>query len=690
MKSRIYPWCQAAALVLAGLWVFWPALRGDWIWDDLAEVAANPVLRDPRGLMKIWFAPTGADYFPLKSTVQWLEWHLWGDLPLGYHLVNLGLHLTSALLFWRLLKRLIPGALGPWLGGLIFAIHPLTVESVAWIAELKNALSLPPLLLAMLSWVDWTEAPAGPGPSGRPTGAYARTLFWFLLALGCKTSVVMFPVVLLLFLYWKRGRIGREGWWATTPFFALGVAFGLVTLWFQERHAIVGADLAIGGFVSRAAAAGIALIFYAGKLLWPVGLIPNYPRWPVVPPSLVQFLPWAAVLALAAWLSARPCRAVGFGLGCFAVNLLPVLGFLPMAYLRISWVADHFAYLPALGLIGVAAAGAGAWLERTHGGWRGAALALAMAACAGLGLTSRHQAAIYRDDAHFWGYTVQRNPAAWLAQTNLGLILVRSGRASAALEHDQESIRLQPRYPEAHNNLGTALACLGRLPEAIAAYQDALRLQPDFLEARRNLGSALAQSGHLPEAIVAYGEAVRRSPNDALTHCYLGMALAEAGQSAAALGEYAAAVRLDPDLAEAHYRLGNALANAGRLPEAMGEYTAALRRQPEYAEARANLGLALAVQHRIPEAVVELERALQSKPAYAEGHAYLGYALAQAGRYPEAIAHYQAALRLGSGSADLHYNLAEALRACGRTREARAEFDRAAEISAGAGAMSRP
>jgi len=602
-RARIQAAAQAALLVLAGLWIYFPALRGDWVWDDLAEVAHNPVLADPAGLRAIWIAPQGADYFPLKTTLQWLEWRAWGPDRLGDHLVTLALHLGGALLFWRLLARW--GVRWAWLGGLILAIHPLAVESVAWIAETKNTLSLALALLAVHAYLNFEDKRAA-GRSRAAGSAYLLAVVLFLAALLSKTTVVMLPALLLLQAWWRRGRITRADLRASAPFFALSLGLGLVTIWFQGHRAMAGAEAGAGGLGSRIAGSGLAVAFYLGKFLWPAGLMPNYPRWNVASPAPAQFLPWVGLGVLAAFCWSRRTewgKPVLFGLGAFVLSLVPVLGFVPMAYLRISWVADHLAYFPLLGLAGLAAAGAGTLAARPR--LFVPVAVLAAAAMLALALVSRNYAGIFRDDETFWSYAVARNPASWLG----------------------------------HNDLGLRRAQAGRLPEAIAQYEEAIRLNPGFAEAHANLGGALAASGQLPPAVSQYGEALRLQPNY---------------------------VQARIGLAAAHYLLGNTLGNSGRLPEAILQYREAIRLQPDYAEAHANLGLALAGRHQLVDGIAELREALRLRPNYAEAHAYLGFALAQAGQYSEAIGEDEAALRLDPGNADVRYNLENARHALGR------------------------
>jgi tetratricopeptide (TPR) repeat protein len=559
-RSRAALLLPALLILAAGLWVYWPALHGGWVWDDVEEVTQNAVLRDPAGLARIWTAPAGADYFPLKTTVQWVEWRCWGDAPLGYHAVSIALHLLSALLFWRVLRQL-DLRLG-WVGGLLFAVHPVAVESVAWAAELKNTLSLALLLPAMILYLDFDQKgsgreclnPAAGTQHSRPDPFYWTSLLFFVLALLSKTSVVMFPAVILLHAWWKRDRVDRRDLRASAPFFAASLGLGLVTLWFQHHRAIIAGHEFAGSPATRLLAAGRALAFYLEKSLVPVGLLPIYPRWEIDPGAPLQYAPWLAGAALF-WLLWRRRAAWGraalFGLGFFVLNLLPVLGLVGMAYLRISRVADHFAYLPLLGLIGLGVAA----LDRLPGAARWSAVAVAGLLLAWQG---RAYAENFRDETTLWTYTLERNPRAWAA----------------------------------HNNLGFALFQAGRIPEAIAHYREALRLQPDFAEARYNLGTALLRTNQVAPAIAEYEAALRLQPASAAMHNNLATALAESGRMPEAIAHFEQAVRLEPDYADAHHNLGNAYLLSRRLPEAIREYEAALRLRPDDASARSALEMA--------------------------------------------------------------------------------------------------
>ena len=599
----------AAAIAAAVLFVYWPSLRGGWIWDDLSEITLNSTLRSPGGLRRIWFAPPGPDYLPLKSTLQWLEWRLFGDNPFGYHWVSLGLHFTSALLVWRLLARL--GLCLAWLGALLFAVHPLAVQSVAWVSEQKNTLSLPLLLLAMGAYAD-TDASRG-------RGAYARSFFWFLAAMLAKTSVVMFPVVILLHAAWKRGRLGRANLLASVPFFAVSAALGATTVWFQFHEAIGSERLEIGGMSSRIACAGLAAAFYCGKCLVPCGLMPIYPKWPVNPPSLLQFLPWAGAAAAFAWAWARRTtwgRHVLFGMGFFVVNLLPVVGFIPMSFSRMSWVSDHLAYVALLGPVALVAAGAGAARQALANRWQIWACVGAGALLAALMLEGRAYAAVFQSGASLWSYAAAKNPGSAAAHYNLANARVLDGRLPEAVPEYEAAIRLRPSFGQAKSNFGDVLQRLGRAQEAIAQYEAALRDEPGLVPTRNKLGDLLLSQGRTEEAIGQYERAIDTQPGFAPAQANLAYALARAGRLEDAARRYEEAIRLDPANAESWDELGTVLASMGRTSEALQRYEKALRLRPDDPDAHYNLGIILARTGRISEAVPHFEAAVRLRPDF--------------------------------------------------------------------------
>ncbi|MSU23870.1 MAG: tetratricopeptide repeat protein [Opitutus sp.] len=566
---------QAAVILAAGWFAFSPALHGSWLWDDRLDLPDNALLRDTAGLAKIWTEPALLyDFYPLKHTVQWVQWQLWHEHTFGYHLTNVALHLLGALLFWRVLRQL--GLRLAWLGALLFAVHPVVVESVAWIAELKNTLALPPLLLALSAFITFAE-------HGRRSDQL-RAVLWFLVTMLCKTSAAMLPVVLLLYLWWQRGRVGWSGVRAVLPFFAISLVLGLVTIWFQQHRAIGDDEFSIGGPLARLALAGSASVFYFWKCVWPAGLVPIYPQWPIDPPSPLLFLPWPVLGAVLAGLWAKRAtwgRHVLLGLGWFFLMLAPFSGLVTISYLHFAWVMDHMVYVPLLGLIALAVAGLDALQARLAAPARTLLVAGTVALGLWLSLLSHRYAEVFRDEKSLWTYTVERNPQSWIAQHSLGIALATAGRLPEAIEHYEHALRARPNYPEARNSLGVALRDTGRLAEARSQLEEALREQPDYAEAHSNLGTVLRRTGHPDEAILHYQEAIR----------------------------------LKPDFADAHYNLGNALQSLGRHPEAVASYEQSLRFQPNLSGTHRNITISLFALGRVPEAKAHYARARELDPS---------------------------------------------------------------------------
>ncbi|MEJ0000883.1 MAG: glycosyltransferase family 39 protein [Verrucomicrobiota bacterium] len=354
-----------------------------------------------------------------------MQWHFWHLDTLGYHLTNVVLHVVSALLVWRLLAQF--HLRYAWLGGLLFAVHPVVVESVAWISELKNTLSLPPFLLAMSCWIDFEER-------GRRRD-YLLALALFTVAMLCKISMALFPLVMLLYAWWRRGRVGGRDLARAAPFFAVSLALGMLTVlagaWHREAQLLSPAGPDIGGPLLRVALAGQALAFYFAKAVWPAGLVPIYPQWPVHAGSPLAYLPWLVLAAVLAWLWTRRAgwgRHALLGLGFFVINLLPFLGFQPVSFMGFTWVMDHFLYLPLIGLIGLAVAALGQIEDGLAPAGRRVLAVLVALIFAVLALESSAYAAVFAGPDVLWSYTLARNPHSWLAHNNLGNACFATGR----------------------------------------------------------------------------------------------------------------------------------------------------------------------------------------------------------------------------------------------------------------------
>jgi protein O-mannosyl-transferase len=646
--ARLRGFGACAGIFLATVAAYWPAFGAGFIWDDDGHVT-RPALRSLHGLWRIWFE-VGAtqQYYPLLHSFFWLQQWIWRDAAPGYHVVNVLLHATAACLLVRVLRRLaVPGA---WAAGLIYALHPVGVESVAWISEQKNTLSTVLYLMSALAYLGFRDRADDPGTArGRPAAAarmYALATAFFVMALLTKTVTATLPAALLVVAWWRNGRLSwRRDVLPLAPWFAIGASAGLLTAWFERTY--IGAHGAHFGLsmIERCLLAGRVVGFYMGKLLWPANLIFIYPRWHVDARASWQYLYPAFVLALlaAAFLARKRSRGPLAALLLFIGSLFPALGFVDVYPFVFSYVADHFQYLADLGAIAALTAAAtgllGRWTDRP----RMAAPVLLALLAAILGALTWRQARIYRDVEVFYRTVIERNPDSWLAEDNLGVVLAGQGRVPEAISHYEAALRLNSDYPQTYNNYANAMARQHRWPEAFAAYERALRLWPGFAAAEDNWGNALSDSGRYAEAAARFEDVLRHRADDAV----------------------------------AEYGLANALANSGRLDDAIGHYRSAVRLRPDYAEACANLGLALATVGRLPEARETLAMALRLRPTYAEAHAYLGLVLSREGKLDEAAGEYRAALRLNPNDRDVHYQLGLVLRALGQTADAAAEFEKA-------------
>src|SRR5580658_8389390 len=604
-----------AMIFCATLAAYFPALRGGLLWDDSSHLT-KPGLQSFHGLWRIWFE-LGAtqQYYPLLHSAFWLEHRMWGDAVAGYHLTNVALHALSACLVVMIMKRLsLPGA---WLAGFVFALHPVNVESVAWISEQKSTLSGVFYLASLLTYLHFDE--------DRRKSKYLLATGLFVLALLSKTVTATLPAVLLVIFWWRRGRLEwKRDVLPLLPWFALGISAGLFTSW-VERTLIGarGADFLLTP-AQRVLIAGRAICFYAGKLLWPTNLTFFYPHWKIDPGVWWQWMFPAGVLAFGIGLvfAARRYRGPLASFLIFCGTLFPVLGFLNIYPFRFSYVADHFQYLASLGIIVPVTSMLLPAIERISSR-RAVTIACCFVLILFLGVLTWRQCRMYRDSETLYRESLARNPGSWLAHYNLGVLFAEMpGRLPDAIAEYQAALRIKPDYAEAHVNLGNSLTRVpGRLPDAIVEYQAALQIKPDYAEAHNDLGIALSFTpGRHQDAIAEYQAALQAEPDYADAHLNLGNSLSQIpDREPEAIAEYQAALRINPDYAEAHYNLGNLLARTpGRLQDAIAEYQAALRIRPEYAKAHYNLGIVLAgIPGRQPEAIEEYEAALRINPDYA-------------------------------------------------------------------------
>lgn len=526
------PFLAGALLFLITFIVYIPAMRAGFVWDDDVFLWDNPLIKAPNGLRLFWFTTLAPDYFPLTSSMLWVEWRIFGaEHPSGYHAINVLLHALSSLLLWRLLVRLeIPGA---WLAAAVFAVHPVNVESVAWITQRKNTLSMALAMLSVLLFFDSRETGKQMSDAIAPFRAprYWLSLLCFLLALLAKTSVVPLPAVLLLLTWWRSGSVTRRALVRILPFFALAGGLAVVTLYFQNLDT---AEVSIrdDGFLSRIAVSGRAIWFYFSKALLPLNLSFVYPLWEVPVTNPAAFIPAVLAGALLAGLwayRADPRASAAFtAFACYVILLFPALGFFNIFFMQYSLVSDHWQYFAMPALIAPAAA-----LLARAGERRGkpvVARAIASVVLVSLAILSWRQAGDYRDAETLWLATIERNPNAWVAHYNRSLALLEEGRREEALASYRKAEKLRPDYPGAPNNFGNALLHRGDLDGAIALFRKALEADPDYAKAHNNLGYALSQKENLGEAIGHYRKALEIKGDYDTARVNLGRILTRIGQ----------------------------------------------------------------------------------------------------------------------------------------------------------------
>jgi len=601
-------WVLGLILVVAVIITYLPVWHAGYIWDDDAHITANPCIVGPFGLKEIW-TTSAAQICPLTLTVFWLEHALWGLAPLPYHIVNVLMHAACAILLWRVLRSLqIPGA---WLGAALWALHPLQVESVAWITEMKNTQSGLFYLLTILFFVRGLKA------DGQRTSGwnYALTLLFAALAMASKSSTVILPVVLCMCAWWMEGRWHWRNVIKVGPMFLMSIAAGVLSLWTQHIEAAEDLKWGVPTWSERLIMTGDGIWLYVAKLLWPHPLMAIYPRWDIDASQWFSYLPLLALIIapLLLWrIGESWCRPLLFALAYYLVGLLPVLG------LADRYVADHYQYLASMGPLALAGAGM-VWLADFTIPTRPA---LRSGLCAGLllvlGLLSWQRTWAYESEETLWTDTLAKNPDCWVGHNNLGITFFHKGQVDEAMHQYQKALEINPNYDQAYNNLGNALLQKGQVAEAIADFQETLEINPNIEEAHNNLGNALVQEGAVDQGMTQIQKALEINPNYARAHYNLGITFFQKGQVDEAMHQYQKALEINPNYAEAHNNLGNILVHKGQVDEAISEYKKALDSNSDFADTHNNLGGALFLKGELDAAIAQFQEAIRLKPDYAD------------------------------------------------------------------------
>jgi tetratricopeptide (TPR) repeat protein len=672
--SDFLSWSIPCFIAITTFLVFLPALRNDFVdWDDPANLINNPDYRGLGWSHLVWMFTTFhmTLYRPLTWITHGVDFLLWGMAPLGYHLTSLVFHVANAVLAYFLSYRLLAFAwsdiapsnsslrLGAGFSALLFAVHPLRVEAVAWASGRENVVAG---LFSLLTLLSYLRAVAD---SQTKSSAYWKwmTGAWlcYALSLFSKVSGVTLPLILLILDVYPLRRLElraatwlqpqhRLVWLEKVPFVVIAGGAALVGFLAKNRFGTV-ATLDDYSALSRVNQAMYGLVFYIWKMVMPVGLSPLYEKLSYFSAAgVVDIRSGLLVIALSTcFVLARKRWPAGLAAWlCYGVILIPVLGLVPFGP---QVVADRYSYLACLGWAMLAGAGALCCWGRRSDGRMGPPLfvlisALAVLILVALGFLTWRQAEVWHDSETLWRHALAIDQKSSFAHNNLGLVLAERGELQQAIQHLREAVQLDPAFAEAYNNLGDFLAKHGSLEEAIEQFRKAILIKPADPGAHNNLGNALADRGEFYEAIQHFQQALRTSPANADAFYNLGRVLARLGNLEEAIVQYRHALQLKPSDPDIHNNLGLVLMKKGEIERAVDQFREALSVNPNYAKAHFNLGRVYAQQGHLDDAVLHFERALTIQPDVAEIHESLGRALALVGKKEEALQHYQEALRL--------------------------------------------
>lgn len=603
-------WLGAAGLATLALAAHFPALSGGFIWDDRAFLDAAPI-QQPSGIWRLWFSPSEIEgeghYWPLTYTTFWLERRLWGSFwAPGYHAVNLLLHCANAVLVWHVLRRL--GALPVWwawtVAGL-FAVHPVHVEAVAWVIGRKDLLATLFYLGTALAWLRSLQEGAWRW--------YVVALLLFAAGLLCKSIGITLPIALLAYGWWRNGRLTAADGWRAAPFFLVALGIGLGDMHYYQE--VIDVDYT---FLERMQIAAHSLWFYAGKLLWPAGLMPVYPHWRV---DAAAVAPWAYALgavaiAVAFWLARdRIGRGAPAGVAFFALTLSPTLGVVPFGYMQFAFVANRYQYLADVGALAVIVGAVAFAVRRRAHALRWPAVGVTAALLMVLCTLSWQYAGIYRDEIVFFRYVLASNPQARDAHFNLGSALFRAGQREEGLAATFASLALRPGSMKAQYGAAVMLHQLGRSEEALVHLQRALAINANNYVVQHTTGDVLAALGRSDEAEQHYRRALDVEPRHWAAHVNLANLLAAANRAEEAARHLRQALAIRPGKLDTLLFLASLEFNLQRYDEALERYRAIAAEQPN--NARAWSGMAAALYHlgRPAEALRHVDRALELDPS---------------------------------------------------------------------------
>lgn len=658
-------------IILLVVAIYFPAMSSGFIWNDDTFLYQNSLIHRSDGLVRFWASTEAPDYFPLVSTSLWFEWRLWGLNATGYHITNIVLHLLSVYILWRLL--LLLNFKGAWFAALIFAVHPVNVESVAWITERKNTLTMVFYLLSLLCFVKWDKR--------HDSKKYYWSLLFFVMALLCKTAVVGVPILLGFYFYFQNGNIKFKQILRLVPFFLVSLVFGLITVWFQHHRAIGEAIIRTDSLLTRALGAGWAFWFYLYKLAWPSNLIFIYPRWNIDSSRLISYIPILSMLigGIFLWKKRHSWgRSVFYGLGYFLIMILPVLGFVNIYFMRFSFVADHWQYFAMIGAVVLVVY----FIEtiimkyRESRVWVYGFMGLSVLV---LSLLTFQQSQIYKSEKTLWADTIDKNPKSWMAYNSLGLVYLEEGNNQEAEKNYLQALRLKPEYPRALTNMGNLLMRKGDAERAVEYYQKVLELIPDHPETYVHLGNVMMQAGQYDQALQYYESAYQYQKNDANILTSLGNAWITLGEFQKGFDYYEKAILLEPNNALCHVNYGASLLRFGKSQEGVFHYLRAIEIRPSPG-AFMGLATAMILEKDYPSAINYFRKTLGLDHAHFTARLGLADSLTLTEQFGDALEQYRYLINLNPAQPQVLNNLGNLYVRMGLFDAAIDQFENALEI----------
>ncbi|MFH1519966.1 MAG: tetratricopeptide repeat protein [Candidatus Omnitrophota bacterium] len=644
---RYSKFLQVFFIIFLCLIIYGPSLGNGFIWDDDTHFYKNPLVQSNQGLKNIWFTHQTFQYYPLVFTAFWIEHKIWGFHPFGYHLVNLLFHILNALLLFWIVRKLYPRI--AFVVALLFAIHPIQVETVAWITELKNLLVLAFFLLTILAYLRFDRT--------QKRKHYLQTIALFICALLSKTIAVCFVAVPILYAWWKKGRVRRREVRLSIPFMLIGFIAAINGL-YLELYQVRARDAWSLSFLERFVLSGRILLFYIYKLCLPFKFMFFYPRWTIDAGQWWQWLfPFASMLLLVLLVYYR--RRIGRGAPTlflfYIISIFPVLGFINVYGMKFSFVADHFSYLSTPALLLLLCGGVVFLFDKlkqklpllTLTRFRIFAQSILVIVIVSMGTKSMALTKSYKNDVILWEDLIRKNPKTWIAYNNLGTAYSDIGKKEEAARLFKKAIELNPDCIIAYYDLANLYKDSGKTEEAIILYKKVIKIKPDYIEAYNNLGNTYNDIGEHKTAITLYKKAIEINPSFAEAYYNLGNAYSNISDSKAAIASYRKAIEFNLNHADVHNNLGNIYSYIGEYKTAITSYKKAIENNPNHANVYSNLGNVSGYIGEYKAAIAAYNKALEIDPDSAAVHNGLAVAHYHEKQYDLALKHCDRAIRLG-------------------------------------------